>query len=422
MPNPAITRIDFSTGAAVLYTADPKIKYTFPIVGKDQVPLPPAVIVDNSARIDAILASIADLKATVSHMATSAPAAPAPTGPAPMPATTSAPPGWTSLTLSVTDNLRAAIGVAAKGFKLLLTPGVYKQCIHIPAGLDGWTIASTTGKAKDVVLDGQGGLTVAQNNTGSGATRLAYGKGVIHAGCVGLLLAVTVTGGGSNATDGHDGQAGMYWDTGEANSGAATMTNCVFTNNQNGVFGNTQNSNINYVFNTCDFIDNSVDGGSHDTYLNGQNNSSATFNNCLAPGSRFGNNFKTRLPKVTMQGGSYGTQNANRWIELAEGGVLDIHGGVYDGNDSGQNVFGNGDENTNRGPGNTTWDNSDIYLGNRAADFCNAGTFTGTNLRVHANPGGNSSIFNSKGTPLTGLVVTDTAAAPALPATVAMAA
>ena len=421
MPNPAITRIDFSTGAAVLYTADPKIRYTFPIVGKDQVPVPPAVIVDNSARIDAILTAIADLKATVASMATSAPAAPAP-GSAPIPVTTSAPPGWTSLTLAPTDNLRAATGIAGKGFKLLLKPGVYKQCIHIPSGLDGWEIASTTGKASDVTLDGQGGLTVAQNNTGSGATRLAYGKGVIHAGCVGTLTGVTVTGGGSNATDGHDGQAGMYFDTGEASNGTATMTRCVFTKNQNGVFGNTQNSNINYIFNDCDFIDNSVDGGSHDTYLNGQNNSSATFNNCLAPGSDFGNNFKTRIAKVTINGGFHGTQHANRWVELADGGVCDIHKGIFVGNDAGQNVFGNGTESTSRGPGNTTWDDSDIYLGNRTADFANAGTFTGTNLRVHANPGGQSNIINSKGGALTGLVVTDTAAAPALPATVAMAA
>ena len=424
MPNPPIARIDFSTGAAVLYTADPKIRYTFPIVGKDQVPVPPAVIVDNSARIDTILASLqtitqgfADLKASIANIArvpADAGTPPASSGPA-LPTGTSATPGWTALTLSVTDNIRAALAIAGKGFKLKLLPGRYKQCLVVPRGLDGWEIASSTDKASDVVLDGQGGLTVAQNNTGVGATRLAYGKGVLLALCPGTVRDLEITGGGTNATDGHDGQAGLYWDTSDATGQDLKAVRVMFRRNQNGCFGNGNNKSANYVFDHCDFIENSVDGGSHDTYLNGVA-TSATFIECYAPGSRAGNNFKTRIETVTILGGWHGSQNGNRWVELADGGTLTISGGIFVGNDIGQNVFGNGTESTKVGPGDTAWTNSDIYLGNRPADFANARNFNASDVRVHANPGGGSSFFNSKNMPLNGLAVMDTAAAPAAPA------
>ncbi|MDB5849776.1 MAG: hypothetical protein JWP29_3528 [Rhodoferax sp.] len=315
---------------------------------------------------------------------------------------------WSTLSLTPKDNIAMSFACASPGFKLTLTAGTYAQVFDVPAGLDGWDIGGVS--AATVKLSGSGGCTVSDNNQGSGGpckTRLAWGKGVVHLSSAGTLHDLDVEDGGTKAVNDHDGQAGVYVD---GASGTVTLRKLMIRNNQNGIFSNAPNADI--IIDQSDFVGNSTDGGSHDTYLSDAK--SVLIQNCNTYGSNHGNNFKTRSGKVTVIGG-YNKSNEGRWVECADGCVLTITGGVYVGSTISQNVFGNGTESVSKGPGNTTWSGSSIWIG-RGSNFANAGTFNASGLTVTWAAGGG--IFNDKGVALTGLPLSGTAvsAAPASPA------
>ena len=346
-----------------------------------------ALQTDIDASFAKVLAAIAAIPSTGGGSAPATPAAPL---------NTTFPAGWTTLTVSPTDSLQAALAAAAKGFVLTLSPGTYKQVQNVPAGLDGWTIKSTTGKPGDVTVDGGGGLTVAANNVATASTpgRLSQGKGVFHLSSPGTIQGITVTGGGLAAAGNHDGQAGVYW---ECSNGTCATIDCIITGNQNGVFGNSSNVGVTYVHTDCLFSNNGTDGGSHDTYVEGDSASSQIVTRCIANGSNAGNNFKSRLGTVTLTDSFIGSINANRWYDCADGAVLSVNGCTLVGNDGGENVAANGDETITKGPGNTTWSTNTVYVGNRQQDICNAGTFAANGCVVNFT-GSSSQLVNSKGT------------------------
>ena len=317
---------------------------------------------------------------------------------------TNFPSNWNTLTVSTTDNINAALMKAAPGFTLTLNPGHYRQVFNVPVSLDNWTIVSSTNNPNDVIMDGGGGLTVAANSVAQiGAPgRLSYGEGVIHCSSPGTVKGLTVTGGGQVTDTQSDGQAGVYW---QCSNGTGSVINCIITKNQNGVFGNTSNTNLHYVLTDIYFYNNgSTDGHSHDTYLNASDTiSSLTATRVICPGSNSGNDLKSRLSIVTLNNCWLGSQNQNRWVDCADGATLSVNNCILVGNDSGANVFANGDESTSKGPGNTTMNACSIYLGNRSQDFNNPGTFNATNTTVYFE-GVYSSITSSRGTTLTGLV------------------
>ena len=218
----------------------------------------------------------------------------------------------------------------------------------------------------------------------------------MHLSSAGTLHDVEVTGGGSRAQGGHDGQAGVYIDGGA--SGTVTLRRVMLRANENGVFSNETARNADIVFERCDFVDNSTDGGSHSAYMSGGR--SLTLIDIHDYGSLHGNNQKSRIPVVKVSGG-YNRSREGRWIECADGCTLTITGGTYVGNDCCRNLFGNGTESTSKGPGETAWSGSTLWIG-RASDFANAGRFLAKNMTMLAGSGG-ASIFNSKGGELTGL-------------------
>ena len=388
LENVTVDGVDQHISANLLTTTPFTFNLNVPASGVDLTPVLSAIAAaqaDADTKLAAILAAIAALQADVdakfaagvastSGTGTSAAAAPA--------LNTTFPAGWTAITLSPTDSLQAAFAAAGKGFAATLAPGTYKQVANVPAGLDGWTIRSASGKYADVTLDGGGGLTVAANNSAGPGTpgRLSQGKGVLHLSSPGTIQSVTVTGGGLAATDGHDGQAGVYW---ECSNGTLTVLDCLIEGNQNGVFGNSSNTAIHYVTTGTIFRNNGVDGGSHDTYL-GCNDlvSSATYTRCIANGSNAGNNFKSRVSSVTVTECFLGSAHNNRWVDCADGAVCTMTNNVLVGNDTGQNVFANGDESTTKGPGKTIWNGGTIYVGNRGQDLYSPGGITAAGVAV----------------------------------------
>ena len=366
----------------------------------------------NAATLAAIEGLQADMDAKFAALASSG--GPAASGITPISAVvlnTSFPAGWMAITLSPTDSLQAAFAAAGKGFVATLAAGTYKQVANVPAGLDGWTIKSASGNYADVTIDGGGGLTVAANNAAGPGTpgRLSQGKGVLHLSSPGTIQGITVTGGGLAATDGHDGQAGVYW---ECSNGTASVLGCLIEGNQNGIFGNSSNTAIHYVTTGTIFRNNGVDGGSHDTYL-GCNDlaSTATYTRCIANGSNAGNNFKSRVSSVTVTECFLGSAHNNRWVDCADGAVCTMTNNVLVGNDTGQNVFANGDESTSKGPGKTSFNGDTIYVGNRGQDLYSPGGITATGVTVlFTGPAG--MLMNSTNAGLGGMPSTPPAGVP----------
>ncbi len=314
---------------------------------------------------------------------------------------------WTALSLTPADSIGAAMACAAPGFRLTLADGWYKQVFDVPAGLDGWDIGG--GSAARVKLDGQGGCTVPNNNAGSCPTRLAWGKGVVHLSSAGTLHDLEVTGGGTNAEGEHDGQAGVYIDGGV--NGTVTLRRLMLRRNENGAFSNGTVANADIVVEQCDFVDNSTDGGSHSAYWSGGR--SLTLTDVHDYGSLHGNNQKSRIPIVKVSGG-FNQSREGRWVECADGCRLTITGGTYVGNTCCRNVFGNGTESTSKGPGDTSWTGSTIWIG-RASNFANAGRFEGKNLKL-LEGSVSATVYNDKGGELTGLDLSHAKPAEAPPA------
>lgn len=301
---------------------------------------------------------------------------------------------WTTLTVKPSDNIEAALACAAPVFQLTLSDGDYHQKVHVGPGFDGSDIGGTgAGKVKMHML----GCTTGSNSPGSGCgERLAWGKGLWHVQSAVTVHDMELADAGSANAGAHDGQAGLYVD--EGFDGKVTARHIMFRHNQNGMFANANAHNVDLVIEECDFVENSTDGGSHSSYLAGGR--SATYNNIHDYGSVSGNDQKSRVPVVTVNGGFF-KSNQGRWVEAADGAVMTINGGVFVGNTCCQNQFGNGTESTSQGPGNTTWSNSTIYIG-RNTDFANAGTFQATGIKLFTF-GSGPAIFNDKGTPLNGL-------------------
>lgn len=369
-----------------------------------------------------------DMQALVAALKAAPVAAPTSTpDPAPTPTTTLADPcsgrtdKWIALTLSPSSSIKAALACAAPGFKLTLTAGTWGyQAVNfnLPANLGAVEIAGAgAGLTK---LDGGGGCTVAINNLGSGggcATRLAYGNGVVRTETSLYIHDLEITGGGTAAVGGHDLQAGLYL---AVANGTVTAERVMFRGNQNGVAGNASfftNSTVNIK--SSDFVGNSTDGGSHDTYISGAG-STLNISDSNFYGSLHGNNSKSRVPFVNVSGGYNrsgvpGTGEGGRWIECADGCTLKITGGTYVGNDCCTNVFGNGTESTSIGPGNTTWSGSAIWFGPRSQTLSNAGTFSASAITARFASG--ASVVNDKGSALTGMPASGAAGdPPAVPA------
>ena len=307
--------------------------------------------------------------------------------------------GWATLTASTADSIGAALAVAAKGFVLLLQPGTYKQVFNVPSGLDGWTIKSVSGVPGDVVITGQGGLSEAANQTATSGTpdRLSFGKGVIHCSSPGTIQGITVTGGGPTDDEPSDLQAGVYWD---CSGGTGAVRDCMIIKNENGIASNTTSAAMRYVVDNCYFSGNGADEHSHDTYFNSADLlSSLAVINSIFTGSNRGNDVKARVSTVAVSGSWFGTPNANRVIDCADGSTLTLAGNTFVGNDGGQNFFANGDESANKGPGNTAMSGNKVYVGNRTQDFLNAGTLFGQGNQVFFS-GAQSNLINSKGTGL----------------------
>lgn len=192
----------------------------------------------------------------------------------------------------------------------------YEPCDIPPVFASPITIQGTkSGSTLATIMDGRGGF-------GSGAAfRLSFGKGFIHTRtpCTIKNIAFKNCGGADN--DG-DGEAAIYveafWLT-----GTATVQNCSFDNNENGLFA-PQNANISVVLTGCDFgFDKpngaSNDGFSHDFYLNCQN---VTVTNCFFYGS-IANCLKSRSPNLTINN-CYISHLGDRALDYPEGGTLAI--------------------------------------------------------------------------------------------------
>jgi hypothetical protein len=300
---------------------------------------------------------------------------------------------WSALAIDSTVSIAKALACANPAFKLTLKAGLYNQVFDVPSGLDGWDIGGES--AATVKISGQGGCTVAQNNAGgAGCNRLAWGKGVEHLSSAGTTHDLELADGGSNAEGAHDGQAGAYVDT--TVTGTVTFRRVMFRHNENGAFSNAPNADI--IVTDSDFVNNSTDGGSHSAYWS--NAKSLTLNNVHDYGSNWGNDQKARAGLINVNGGFFRSIQG-RWIEGADGAVITINGGQFVGNGCCQNVFGNGTESTAKGPGDTVWNDSEIWIGPRGHNFSNAGTFTAKGWKLHVQPGG--AIFNDKGQPLNGI-------------------
>ena len=171
---------------------------------------------------------------------------------------------WSSLVVTPADNIAAALACAAPGpIKITAGPGRYDQVFTVDssAGITSFELAGAG--AGRTVFDGRGGCTVAANNQGSRGpcrTRLAWGNGVIRVAVPADIHDVEVTGGGTNAKDGHDLQAGLYVAT---PAGRVTARRVMFRRNQNGLAcnGALLTGGTDVLIDQSDFTLNSVDGG-----------------------------------------------------------------------------------------------------------------------------------------------------------------
>lgn len=348
-----------------------------------------------------------DLQSILAQLKAAPVAAPAPVGqpvppPAPVMAGLNDPcvgrtDKWATLSLTPADSIKASLNCAKPGFVITLAAGRYKEAYNIPASLGGPGIVNEiAGAGADkTILDGQGGCTLGSNSSGGGcATRLAYGNGVVRTEASLLLHDLEVTGGGTNAGDAHDGQAGLYIAGGGIN---VTARHVMFRRNQMGAFANAAFAKgSTFLAEECDFVENSTDGGSHDTYLSALDSFTSRRNHYY--GSRYGNNSKSRqVAKLTYED-DYNESNEGRWIDAAEGASITVVRGVYVGGTVSQNVFGNGEEGT-FAVGTASFDGSRIHL-RRGSDFMATGVTTFNNVTVTQE--NNAGAFNDRGPAMVG--------------------
>ncbi len=320
---------------------------------------------------------------------------------------------WSTLTVMPVDSIAAALACAAPGpVKIVASPGHYEQVFNVDgaAGITSFELAGAG--AGQTVFDGRGGCSVAANNQGSGGpckTRLAWGNGVIRVAVPASIHDLEVTGGGTNATDGHDLQAGLYVAT---PSGQVTARRVMFRRNQNGLAcnGGLLTGGTDVLVDQSDFTLNSVDGGSHDTYCSGKG--SFTITNSHAYGALFGNVYKTRMAKVTIRGGYIRSSDPSsprtggRFVDAADGAVLTVNGVTLVGNSCCGPHLGNGEESTSSGVPRTTIQGGVLYLAT-PADFQSPGpiVFSGVKQLWGKSGRGTGHLTNPLGGAITGAVL-----------------
>jgi hypothetical protein len=348
--NPPIKLIDFSSGQAVLY-AD-KQKFTFPIQG--QTPGAPGLFMVSSDPTPAIKALKDDFSKLLADALKGLQSAP---NPAPVPNPVPNPPAGP--TPVPTQNPPPPTPAGTGWPPSSISPG---QTINVPAGTFTGVIATDqpitvkgTGMRKSI-LDGQRGV-------GAGH-RLAWGKGIIHAGANITVQDVGfVNGGGGDGSS--DAESGFY---AEGFDGTATLLRCAFDNCEDGIFvPNVGLANVDLVIDGSLFGRNGPnglnDGRSHDLYVSGR---SVTIRNSIFVGNSRGNTVKCRGPKLLLE---------NNWIARVNGRFVDLPGGtdaISRGNTylsipggNVQNAFGFYDENdagVSSSPGSFDSDGDTFYF------------------------------------------------------------
>ena len=244
----------------------------------------------------------------------------------------------------------------ADGATVVLPVGTETAPVHVGVAQ---TIKGAGMRA--TILDGQGGV-------GAGH-RLAWGKGVIHAGAPVTIQDIGfVNGGGGDGNS--DGEAGFY---AEGFAGTATLLRCAFDRCENGVFlPGVALANANLVVDGCVFGRNGpngiADGRSHDLYVSGK---SVTIRNSVFAGNSLGNIVKCRGPLLALANNHIrrGTNgNAGRFVDAPGGTVVTSTGNTYVDvpGSPGGNIFGfydEGDATANPdNPGSFTSDGDTFYL------------------------------------------------------------
>jgi hypothetical protein len=316
---------------------------------------------------------------------------------------------WSELAVTPADNIAAALACAAPGaIKITAGPGHYNQVFNVDETGGVTSVELAGAGAGQTVFDGRGGCTVAANNQGSRGpcrTRLAWGNGVIRVAVPAYIHDLEVTGGGTNANDGHDLQAGIYVATPK---GEVTLRRIMFRRNQNGLACNADFvAATDVLVDQSDFTLNSVDGGSHDAYCAGRG--SFTVVNSNAYGALFGNVYKTRMPSVVIKGGYIRSSDPSspntggRFVDAADGAVLTIDGTTLVGNTCCAAHLGNGEESTKSAAPRTSITGGTLYLAT-PADFQSPGpiTLSGVKQLWGTSARGRGRIGNSFGGKVTG--------------------
>jgi hypothetical protein len=260
-------------------------------------------------RMDAIAATIAKLQGP-------APSTPAPTTTTPTPAAPAATGPWPP--------------AADPADKITLPEGTFTGVYATAKKLT----VQGAGMRK-TILDGQKGV-------GSGH-RLAWGKGIIHAGAEILVQDVGfINGGGGDGKS--DAEAGFY---GEGFEGTATLLRCAFDACENGIFVPSGDlAKFDLVLDSCVFGRTGgnalADGRSHDMYVSGK---STTIRNSIFLGNSRGNTVKCRGLKLTLEN-NHIRRVTGRWVDLPGGTECVSRNNVYVTNpgSNSQNALGFYDE------------------------------------------------------------------------------
>lgn len=178
-----------------------------------------------------------------------------------------------------------AIPFLAPKFNMTILPGTYYIPFDIPPNMGPFTMRGA-GKGR-TIINGRGGA-------GAGY-RLSWGKGCIHTRSPGRISSIVFTNCGG-ADQSADGEAGVYAENFNGIRGTVYIDRCLFLKNENGIFvpsgsvGSPGFGVSTSVTNT-DFVQNgqSLDGYSHDVYVQGPSYAEA---NCNHYGNPYGNNIK----------------------------------------------------------------------------------------------------------------------------------
>ena len=234
--------------------------------------------------------------------------------------------------------------------------------------------------AYNTIFDGMGG-----SGAGS-ATRLTWGKGIIHTNAPLTVNNCGFIRGGSSSVGGGESECGIYGEYNSLVPYTLTVNKCAFDNNQCGLFVPQNNVSGQHaptiVVNDCEFGKNisngqSQDGLSHDCYLNG---AAVVVTNSRYFGNTWGHNLKSRSASVTTSGNLF-VHGGGRCIDISEGTATpwlstnDIFASLSGAN---AGTIGYGDESTTNGVAGATVTNATLYISRYQSVIWNntAGTIT----------------------------------------------